>query len=68
MRSVGYESDGKVLEVEFQSGAVYQYSEVPESLYEELMRAESKGRYFNAEIRDEFRCVRMGRAGRAAKS
>ena len=68
MRSVGYESNGKVLEVEFQSGVVYQYSEVPESLYEELMRAGSKGRYFNDEIRDEFRCVRMGRARRAAKS
>jgi hypothetical protein len=59
MRSVGYEGKGEVLEIEFQSGAIYQYQDVPAGVYEELWGAESKGQYFNREIRDSYECVRV---------
>ncbi len=44
----------RVLEIQFESGRVYQYFDVPESVYEELMQAESKGKYFNAHIRNQY--------------
>jgi len=49
MRSVGYDWAQQILEVEFTSGAVYQYLEVPAAVFDGLMHAESKGRYFNQE-------------------
>jgi hypothetical protein len=64
VKSVGYESKRQVLEIEFQSGAVYQYLNVPKAVHEGLWRAESKGRYFNDEIRGAYEFVRVG-AGRA---
>ena len=61
MSAVGYDQMNQVLEVEFQSGAVYQYLDVPPAIYEELREAEAKGRYFNSEIRDSYSCVRLDR-------
>ena len=60
MKSVGYESKAKILEIEFRSGAVYQYLGVPKRVHEGLLRAESKGQYFNGEIRAEYAFVRVG--------
>lgn len=64
MRSVGYEADIKVLEIEFESGAVYRFKEVPAKIYEGLMGAESKGKYFNREIRNCYEYEQVLRAGR----
>ena len=58
MRSVGYDSAQQILEVEFTSGAVYQYLDVPAIVFDGLMAAESKGRYFNHEIRDDYTVLR----------
>ena len=52
VHSVGYDAGAGTLEVEFTSGSVYQYFDVPESEYEGLMSAGSKGRYFNRNIKD----------------
>jgi predicted nucleic acid-binding protein len=64
VRSVGYQRRSRILEIEFQSGAVYQYVDVPARVYEEFWKAESKGKYFNCEIRDAyaFVCMQRGRA------
>ena len=55
LHSVGYDRDLKVLQVEFRSGGVYQYYDVPENIYFELLKAESKGRYLNSQIAFRFR-------------
>lgn len=39
---------------EFTTGEIYRYSNVPLSVYQNLLGAQSKGRYFNACIRDNF--------------
>ena len=49
--SIGYDSNSKVLEIEFDTYAVYRYYEVPEDVYEELMAAESKGSYLQRKIK-----------------
>ena len=54
MKSVGYAARERILEIEFDSGAIYQYLDVPAKIHASLMRAESKGRYFNDEIREIY--------------
>jgi hypothetical protein len=68
MRSVGYDQANQVLEMEFQSGMIYQYLDIPPAIYKELLEAESKGRYFNNEIRDTYEFARVDRRGRRGGS
>jgi hypothetical protein len=55
--SVGYEKE--VLEVSFRNGGLYQYFDVPEELLVRLMQADSKGRFFNQQIRGRFPSRRL---------
>lgn len=57
--SIGYDPKKEVLELEFSSGGVYDYYEVPPTVYEELMSAESKGRFIAEEIRGRYRSERV---------
>jgi ATP-dependent DNA helicase RecG len=52
--SVGYEKEARILEIEFHHGAIYQYVDVPEKVYEELMSSPSQGAYFMNEIKNKF--------------
>ena len=52
LRSVGYDPDRRILEVEFGSGAVYRYFDVPPELHAGLMTAASHGEFFAMSIRD----------------
>lgn len=52
--SIGYSSTIKTLELEFTSGTVYQYFDVPRSVYLDLMKADSHGRFFSQYVRNEF--------------
>lgn len=49
--SIGYEPRSRTLEIEFTGGRVYQYFDVPVRQHRNLMRAESKGAFFNDAIR-----------------
>jgi hypothetical protein len=53
--SVGYDPDAKILEIEFKTGKVYQYFEVPADEYAGLILAESIGRQFNKSIKGSYR-------------
>jgi KTSC domain len=50
-----YSPQDHVLELGFRTGKVYIYFDVPLHSYQGLVRAESKGRYFNLHIRNHFR-------------
>jgi len=52
--AVGYEPETQELEVAFNNGRVYRYSEVPQEEYEELLSCESKGQYMRANIIDVY--------------
>jgi hypothetical protein len=60
MRSAGYDDAHAVLEIEFVTGRVYRYHAVPRREWTGLMEAESKGRYFDAHIRDKYPMRRVG--------
>lgn len=51
LASVGYDVNSNTLEIEFNSGGVYQYLNVPESVYRGLMNASSHGQYFDVYIK-----------------
>ena len=52
--SVLYVPNRRELEVEFLSGEIYRYLEVPPRAYRELLTASSKGGYYNLNIRNRF--------------
>ena len=52
--AIGYDDTREFLELKFRSHAVYRYFGVPGSVYEALVAAPSKGRYFNEAIRGRF--------------
>lgn len=52
--SVGYDPSSQTLEIEFNSGGVYQYYNVPQTIYEQLMMASSHNRFFRAYIRNVY--------------
>jgi hypothetical protein len=54
LNSVGYDASTKILEIEFQTGLVYQYSGVPQKVYEDLMHSNEMGKYFSEKIRPRF--------------
>ena len=51
--SVGYDVPSETLEIEFKSG-VYQYYNVPQSIYDEMMSAESIGKFLNVYIKSGY--------------
>lgn len=56
---IGYEDE--VMEVRFTSGGLYRYFDVPPEVCLDFLRADSKGAFFNQEIRGEYPCRRVGR-------
>lgn len=54
LRTVGYDAGRQILQLEFQNRSIYQYFEVPATIYQELIQAPSKGAYFNRSIRSRF--------------
>jgi len=57
--AVAYRAGAQQLYLQFQEGNVYRYFACPRSVYNDLLAAESKGRYFAQQIRNGFRCERV---------
>jgi hypothetical protein len=51
LASVGYDAASATLEVEFLSGWLYEYYNVPNDIYEGLMAAASHGTYFDRQVK-----------------
>lgn len=50
LAAVGYDKATKTLRVLFQEGSMYDYFAVPEKLYRELMKSDSKGHFFQEHV------------------
>lgn len=59
LSSVGYDEADQVLEIEFNSGRVYQYFDVPKRAHQGLMGAASHGKYFHKYIEDNYNYNRV---------
>ena len=67
MASVGYDPARKTLEIEFQTGDIYEYLDVPRDVFRALLDAGSKGRFFHAEIDDVYRFTQVARSPRRSR-
>ena len=54
---VGYSKRQHILEIEFVNGAIYRYLDVAPSVYHDLMLADSKARFYDANIRRHYHSV-----------
>jgi lysyl-tRNA synthetase class 2 len=54
MTFVKYDDEARELDVTFTSGKTYRYREVPVEIYDGLLESESKGEFFNDNIKDVF--------------
>jgi len=59
--TVGYDEEQRIMEIVFSDGRVYHYLEVPPERALSLLRAESKGRFLNSEIKPNFGYRAVGR-------
>ena len=57
--SVGYDSASSTMEIEFKDGRVYQYFDVPDHVYRELVSAPSAGVFFHQSIRGQYAYARL---------
>jgi len=61
LTSSAYDLENHILYLRFQSGDVYRYFDFPPEQYRQFLDAESRGRYFLAKIRNQFRYERLAR-------
>ena len=54
IKSIGYDKDEKILEIEFKKGTVYQYSDIYHEVYMELITAKSVGSFFMRNINKKY--------------
>jgi hypothetical protein len=59
LAAVGYDAESGTLEIEFLSGGIYQYFDIPPSIHDGLMNAPSHGKFFYAYIRDKYRYTKI---------
>lgn len=59
LRSVGYDEQQKILEIEFNDGGIYQYSGVPSEIHQGLLDASSQGKYFHSHIKNIYPFVKI---------
>ena len=59
IRSVGYDAGKQLLEIEFTSGSIVQYSGVSPEVYRQFMNAPSPGSYFQDKIDENFSAKRI---------
>lgn len=52
IKSIGYKPEGRILEIEFHRGGIYQYVPILETTYQELIASVSIGQYFNEKIKN----------------
>ena len=61
LRSAAHDAENRILYLRFRSGDVYRYFAFPPEQYQQFLDAESRGRYFLANIRNQFRYERLAR-------
>ncbi|EMF6669800.1 KTSC domain-containing protein [Serratia marcescens] len=59
VKSIGYDKQRKVLEIEFFELGIYQYIDVPVRIYETFLTVKSKGRFFDGVIKDKYLCRKI---------
>jgi len=56
---IGYDMSSQILGVEFKTGSVYHYYDVPEPVFEQMKAAGSKGQFLAQSIKGTYRYARI---------
>jgi len=67
MASIAYSATRRILEIEFQTGDVYQYLDVPPAVYRALLAAHSKGRFFHSNLDGVYRHEQLASTRRPSR-
>jgi len=59
VESVGYDQNTQTLEVEFKNGYIYQYFDVPKTIYNSMVNANSAGKYLISNVKGVYRYARL---------
>ncbi len=51
---IGYDPNEETLIIQFQNGTYYQYSNMSEQMYNNMMESKSIGKYFTAYVKNSF--------------
>ncbi len=57
--AIGYDDGSETLQVEFNSGATYQYFDVPEHIFDAMLESGSKGQFLHQNIKGTYRFSRV---------
>ncbi len=57
--AVQYHAAQQQLDIELTNGRAYRYLDVPPEVYQAFMAADSKGGFYNDEIRDAYEYMRL---------
>jgi hypothetical protein len=60
IEAIGYDTNAQELHIRFlKSGETYVYYAVEEWVFNEMMQADSKGKYLNAKIKPNYQCGKL---------
>lgn len=62
IKRLDYAPDTQALTIHYQSGQVYVYKEVPETVFKELKASRAKGRYLRFFIKDKYAFEKLQQA------
>ena len=54
--AVGYDAQSRRMKITFVQGHTYDFCGVPQHVFDGLLRASSKGGYYNDYVKDRYRC------------
>ncbi len=60
LSNVAYDYGSGELRIQFVDGSIYAYANVPEDVFDALLNAGSKGKYFRDQIRGIYAYTRVG--------
>lgn len=64
VKSIGYDQENQILEIEFTNASIYRYFNVSEEIHRALIVAPSKGAFIAKHIKKVFECkTQVGSAG-----
>ena len=68
LEAAAYDGSQALLQLSFRNGTSYRYSDVPAEVYDQLLLAESKGKYFNLHIRNRYAYTKISALSESASS
>ncbi len=60
LKSASYNTESNDLSVTFNSGAIYEYNNVPWEMFTKFRMAKSQGKYFNENISRSYKYTKVG--------